>query len=144
MASTWVIVADGTRARFFNRHVNRQLEEFDVLLSPENRLHEGDLVSDRQGRSFDSFGDGRHGMGNKNTAKDHEQDLFAKRVASRVEEGRTSGQFDKLILVAAPRFLGRIRSSLSGPAAVLVAHTLDKELTQLSAEKLADHLPKFV
>lgn len=142
MASTWVIVADGTRARFFNRLANRQLEEFDVLLSPDNRLHEGDLVSDRQGR-IDSAGAGVHGMGNKNATKDHEQDLFAKRVASRVEEGRTSGQIAKLILVAAPKFLGRVRASLSGPCSDLVVHTIDKELTQLSPDKLADYLPNF-
>jgi len=143
MANTWVIVADGTRARFFMRHVNRQLEEFDVLLSPDNRLHEGDLVSDRHGR-IDSGSAGVHGVGNKNAAKAHDQDLFAKRVAQRVEEGRNAGQLDKLILVSAPKFLGRIRASLSGPSAELVVHTIDKELTQLTPDKLADYLPQFV
>lgn len=143
MTNTWVIVADGTRARFFNRHTNRQLEEFEVLVSPENRLHEGDLVSDRQG-SIDTAGAGRHGMGSRNAAKEHEQEVFAKRVAARVEDGRKSGQLGRLILVAAPRFLGHIRSSLSGPAAELVVHTIDKDFTQLAAEKLADHLPQFI
>lgn len=141
MANTWVIVADGTRARFFNRHANRKLEEFDVLVSPDNRMHEGDLVSDRLGR-VDSGG-AAHGMGNKNTAKEHEQDLFAKRVATRVEEGRTAGEVNKLILVAVPRFLGRIRSSLSAPCADMITHTIDKELTQLNADKLAEYLPAY-
>jgi len=144
MANTWVVVADGTRARFFNRHANRQLDEFAVLVSPENRLHEGDLVSDRRQGSIDATGAGRHGMGNKNTTKDHEQELFAKRVASRVEEGRNAGEVTRLILVASPRFLGRIRASLSGPCTDLVAHTIDKELTQLSPRKLAEHLPNFL
>lgn len=143
MVKTWVIVADGTRARFFNRLANRQLEEFDVLLSPDNRLHEGDLNSDRQGR-IDSTGAGVHGVGNKNATKDHEQDVFAKRVAARVDEGRKVGQVGKLLLVASPKFLGRLRSSLSGPSADLVVHTIDKELTQLSPEKLAEHLPEFI
>lgn len=143
MTNTWVIVADGTRARFFNRHTNRQLEEFEVLVSPENRLHEGDLVSDRQG-SIDTAGAGRHGMGSKNAAKEHEQEVFAKRVAARVEDARKSGQLGRLILVAAPRSLGHIRASLSGPAAELVVHTIDKDFTQLTAEKLADHLPQFI
>jgi protein required for attachment to host cells len=143
MANTWVIVADGTRARFFNRHANRRLEEFDVLLSPDNRLHEGDLVSDRAGR-IDSSASGVHGVGNKNATKDHEQDVFAKRVATRVDDGRKAGEVGKVVLVAAPKFLGRIRASLSGPTAELVAHTIDKELTQLTAEKLAEHLPEFI
>jgi protein required for attachment to host cells len=143
MANTWVIVADGTRARFFNRHPNRTLEEFDVLVCPDNRMHEGDLVSDRHGR-VESGSAGVHGMGNKNAAKEHEQDLFAKRVASRVEEGRTAGQVNKLILVAVPRFLGRIRSNLSAPCAEMITHTIDKELTQLNADRLAEYLPTFL
>ena len=144
MGNTWVVVADGTRARLFNRHRNRKLEEFDVLLSPEHRLHEGDLVTDRNGRAFDSGGAGRHAMGgNKNSTKDHEMTGFAKRLAGRLEEGRTTGQLERLVLVAPPRFLGQLRAHLSGPAAGLVALTIDKELTTLSAEKLESHLPEF-
>ncbi len=143
MANTWVVVADGTRARLFNRHKNRTLEEFDVLLSPEHRLHEGDLVTDRDGRTFDSAGQGRHAMGNKNTTKNHEMANFAKRLAMRLEEGRTSGELERLVLVAPPRFLGQLRANLSGPTQGLVALTLDKELTTLPAEKLQSYLPEF-
>lgn len=143
MGNTWVVVADGTRARLFNRHRNRKLEEFDVLLSPQHRLHEGDLVSDRDGRAFDSFGAGRHAMGNKNATKDHEMSVFAKRLAGRLEEARTAGELDRLVLVAAPRFLGQLRAQLSGPVADLVALTIDKELTTLPVDKLSDHIPEF-
>jgi protein required for attachment to host cells len=143
MGNTWVVVADGTRARLFNRHRNRKLEEFDTLLSPEHRLHEGDLVTDRDGRAFDSAGSGRHAMGNKNVTKDHEMSLFAKRVAARVEEGRNKGELERLVLIAPPRFLGQIRANLSGPAADLVALTIGKELTTLTPEKLEAHVPEF-
>lgn len=143
MGNTWVVVADGTRARLFNRHRNRQLEEFDVLLSPEHRLHEGDLVSDRDGRASDSNGFAGHAMGNKNATKNHEMTLFARRLASRLEQGRTAGELERLVLVAPPRFLGQLRSQLSDHSAGLVALTIDKELTTLSAERLQDHLPEF-
>lgn len=143
MGNTWVIVADGTRARLFNRHKNRKLEEFDVLLSPGHRLHEGDLVTDRDGRTFDSNGSGRHGVGNKNTAKDHEMTQFAKRLASRLDEGRNAGELERLVLVAPPRFLGQLRAHMSGPATDMVALTIDKELTTLTADKLEGHLPEF-
>jgi len=143
MGNTWVVVADGTRARLFNRHRNRKLEEFDTLLSPEHRLHEGDLVTDRDGRSVDAGGGGRHGMGNKNTTKDHEMTVFAKRLAERLDEGRNAGDLERLVLVAPPRFLGQLRAHMSNPAAGLVALTIDKELTMLPADKLERHLPEF-
>lgn len=143
MRNTWVVVADGTRARLFNRHKNRKLEEFDTLLSPEHRLHEGDLVTDRDGRAFDSGGAGRHAVGNKNTTKDHEMTIFAKRLASRLEEGRNAGEIERLVLVAPPKFLGQLRAQMSPSASDLVALTIDKELTTLSADKLQSHLPEF-
>jgi len=37
-----------------------------------------------------------------------------------------------------------LRSSLSGPSADLVAHTVDKELTQLAPDKLAEYVPNFI
>lgn len=143
MGNTWVVVADGTRARLFNRHKNRKLEEFDTLLSPVHRLHEGDLVSDRDGRAFDSGGTGAHAVGNKNAAKDHEMTAFAKRLAARLEEGRNAGQLQRLVLIAPPRFLGQLRSHLTERSADLVALTIDKELTTLPADKLEAHVPEF-
>jgi protein required for attachment to host cells len=143
MGNTWVVVADGTRARLFNRHKNRKLEEFDVLLSPVNRLHEGDLVSDRDGRAADSTGNGGHAMGNKNSAKNREMANFARRLASRLEQGRNTGELARLVLVAPPRFLGQLRASLSTSASSLVALSIDKELTTLSAAKLEHHLPEY-
>lgn len=142
MGNTWVVVADGARARLFNRHKNRKLEEFDVLLSPQHRLHEGDLVSDRDGRAADGTGGG-HAMGNRNAAKDHEMTVFARRLAGRLEEARNAGELERLVLVASPRFLGQLRSQLTTPVADLVALTIDKELTTLPVDKLADHIPEF-
>lgn len=143
MGNTWVVVADGTRARFFNRHRNRKLEEFDTLLSPEHRLHEGDLVSDRDGRSYDADGAGRHGVGSRGSAKDHEMGIFARRLAARLEEGRHTGQLERLVLIAPPRFLGQLRNHLTESSAGLVALTIDKELTTLTADKIEHHVPEF-
>jgi protein required for attachment to host cells len=82
-------------------------------------------------------------MGNKNATKDHEMVVFAKRLAGRLEEARNAGELDRLVLVAAPRFLGQLRTQLSNSVADLVALTIDKELTTLPADKLAEHLPEF-
>ena len=142
MAQTWVLVADGSRARFFNRTKNRQLEELEVLVAPEGRMHEGDLVSDRGGH-VESTGGRGHDVGTDKSAKEHEALNFAKRIAARVEEGRVASKLERLVLIAPPKFLGHLRSSLSGPAASLVALTIDKELTQLGPDKLAEHLPEF-
>jgi protein required for attachment to host cells len=144
---TWVIVADAARARFFQLGVDgngaRTLEEFDVMVSPRGRLHEGDLTADRPGRAFDSRGRGRHAMEPAHTAKEHEAQEFARELAAHVEDARIAGFVDKLVLIAPPRFLGQLRSSLCAQALELVVHSIDKELSTASCEEVASHLPRF-
>ena len=144
MAQTWLIVADGARARFFERKSASELNEFDVMVSPEGKADEGSLTSDRPGRSFDSRGEGRHAMEPGHSARDHEAAAFAKRICERLDEARLGGSVDKLVLVAAPRFLGHLRASLSKGTQGIVAHSIDKELTQASIEELAEHLPSVL
>ncbi|MGA0839021.1 MAG: host attachment protein [Pseudomonadales bacterium] len=140
---TWVVVADGTRARFFCRENAPLLREFEVLVAPENRLEEHEQVSDRPGRIETASG-GIHSMGSRNATRQHVLDSFARRVAGRIEEGRKSGNVERLVLVAAPRFLGHLRAHLSEPSSGMVAFTVDKALTQLSADRLARHLPQVL
>ncbi|HEY5680780.1 MAG TPA: host attachment protein [Pseudomonadales bacterium] len=141
MAQTWLIVADGARARFFERRSASDLSEFDVMISPEGRSEERSLHSDRPGRSFDSRGDGRHAMEPAHSARDHEAEAFAKRVCKRLDEARLAGSVDKLVLIAPPRFLGHLRASLSKGTQGIVAHSIDKELTQASPDEIAEHIP---
>jgi protein required for attachment to host cells len=141
---TWVIVADGSRARFFQRNKDRTLEEFDAMVSPEQRLREGDLASDRAGRTFDSRGSGRHAMEPAHSARDHAADVFAQHLAEHIEDARVAGYLDRLVLIAPPKFLGKLRSSLCANALALVVHSVDKELTTASTEEVAGHLPDFL
>jgi protein required for attachment to host cells len=144
MAQIWIVVADGSRARFFERCKDRTLEEFDTLVSPTHRLKETSLSSDRAGRTFDSRGAGRHALEPPHSAKDHGTLVFARQVAERIDDARIAGDLDKLVLIAPPEFLGKLRSSLDKQSLALVAKSIDKELTQASAEEVAGHLPQFL
>lgn len=144
MAQTWLIVADSARARFFERKSVSELSEFDVMVCPEGRSDEASLTSDRPGRVYDSRGSGRHAMEPDHSVRDHEATAFAKRICDRLDEARLAGSVDKLVLVAAPRFLGHLRASLSKGTRGIVAHTIDKELTQASTEELVEHLPRVL
>ena len=42
--------------------------------------------------------------------------------------------FDRLVLIAAPRFLGVLRRSLSGPTRAMVSHEVAKDLVHEPAE----------
>jgi hypothetical protein len=51
-----------------------------------------ELTSDRPGSTFDSSGDGRHGM-EPPDLHHHHQEVFAKEIADYLEKGRNSGKF---------------------------------------------------
>src|SRR5687768_13364490 len=109
----WVLIADASRARLFAS--DEDLEKFDTvdtMLHAESRVKAADLVSDERGR-------GTAGPGGAQTAYDRHTDphratvdAFARTVAHRLRDGRVHGEFERLVLVAPPQFLGMVRGHL--------------------------------
>ncbi|MDH3588566.1 MAG: host attachment protein [Gammaproteobacteria bacterium] len=144
MNRTWVVVAESSRARIFSTTGPRAgLDEIEGLAQPEARLKESDLVSDSHGRSFDSGGTGRHAMGREVDQKHHEAMSFARTICEHLERDRTRGNYEKLILIAPPAFLGLLRKSMHQSCADRVVATINKNLVQHDAAQIRDHLPDW-
>lgn len=141
MSSTWIIVADGSRARIFEEASSSDLHERETLTHPESRMHEQDITSDLPGRTFDSSGEGRHAMGSKHEPKQHEKQEFAKQVADHLDKARTENRLANLIVIAAPAMLGLLRDAFSAETSKLVSAEVDKDLTQHSVQDIQQHLP---
>jgi protein required for attachment to host cells len=126
----WVIVADEFQAHFYSRQEkSAAFQEQGSLQNDAAREKLENLVTDRDGRGFDSQGAGRHGYGNeKSDAKTHSYAVFAKTIAERVRAGRQSHKFVKLAVIAAPRFLGVLRNALD-KAGIEPDLTINKEVT---------------
>lgn len=141
MQHTWVLVAERSRAKLYT--INGRLApitEIEALVHPESRMHEGDLVSDSAGSDGGSVGQGRHVIDSKNTARDHESLAFARTLASRLDSARNNGDFDNLVLIAPPEFLGHLRGNLSKEVLSMVSRQVDKNLVQKPAEVLRNYL----
>jgi protein required for attachment to host cells len=142
MKATWIVVADQSRARIFTLHIPdrtaHQLEQFD---NPEGRAHNRDLVTDGDGRYF---GKGDRHQGNAATpgesAVEHEVELFAKRLATHLEKCRMEQKFERLRLVAAPKFLGLLRNNLTKEVTKLVEDSVAKDVAGLDDNALAEYL----
>lgn len=137
-----VVVADEYRATFYDREKKfSPLREVADFRNEAAREKIGDLLADRGGRAYDSHGQGRHTMTNeKADPKAHSAVVFAKDLAERLGADRQKGRYDKLIVVAAPRFLGVLRPALS-TAGLEADRAIDKAVTGKSAEfiqKLVD------
>ena len=142
MAYAWVVVADSARARIFSlEHASGPLQPVEDLVSPEARLKEQDLSSDRPGRSFDSMGQGRHAMGATVEPGKQENVRFAKHVTDYVQAAHNEGRCDRVLLVAGSPMLGILRENLKSLSSVEISE-FDKNLGQYDAAEIRKHLPE--
>ncbi len=142
-AQAWILVTDSARARIFKAETPLgPLSEVGNLVHGEGRLHRQDLVSDREGRAFDSKGDGRHSMEAKTDPKAQEQRSFVNEIGSYLDSGFQSGQFGHLYIAAPSAMMGHLRDQLNGNLRKVLVGTLDKNLVKLKAEEIRTHLPE--
>ncbi len=144
MKTRWIVIADAARARIVRAQGIGPFHDVEQLVHGESRQRSGALASDRAGRAFDSRGNGRHAMEPDTDPAEHEAAKFASEIAGRINRGRIEDAFDELILVAPPRFLGRLRKSLDESCERLVAATVDRELTTASDEEIRTRLAEYL
>ncbi|MDF2096523.1 host attachment protein [Aquibaculum arenosum] len=135
--TTWLLVADGARARTFSRQEpSKRLSELDEGSFTGNRSHSRDLGNERPGRTHDSAGPGRHAMEPPSDPHDLAEQSFLREVVEWLEEKEKSGAFDQLIVVAAPRALGELRRLFSKSLSARILAELDSDLTHADAREV--------
>jgi protein required for attachment to host cells len=148
--NTWILTADSARARILEVLPREQrLLERQVFQNPEGRAHNRDLETGGHPR-FNGHG----GVGKPGTAptggpgNDREQispseksaDAFAKEIARFLDKARIEHRFERLYLIAPPRFLGALRQELGKEVEKLVADELDKDLSWFNAREIESYL----
>jgi protein required for attachment to host cells len=145
MTYTWVVVADSTGARIFGAEsASSGLSEVETLAHPEGRMHDRDITTDLPGRSFDSKGNARHVMEPPTDPKHELAIEFARTIARHLDAGRVKRDYEQLVIVAAPAFLGLLREQLNNHCRKLVAFELNKSLVHQTPEEIRSHLPKLL
>lgn len=128
---TWVVVADGAAARFFARAEDeaRLVQIPDGVLAGE-RGTASDLEADRPGRSYESATTARHAVEPHTSARDKVEEAFAETVAARLAAAADAGDYERLVVIADPHFLGRLRRVLPARVSERVVAELDRDLTR--------------
>jgi len=141
MPVTWVLIAHRSGARLFE-HKGRStgLVLLHDIPHPEGRLKNGEINADKHGRAFDSRGAGRHAMSTSQEPVDHVAEAFARDLCQRLEQGANANRYERLVLVASPRFLGDLRGCLGDNTRARLLHTLHKDLSGINDRELPSHL----
>lgn len=142
-----ILVADQSEARFYDLVGHADVTLVGRLEDPLARLHDRDLVSDRPGRKFDRApltagrrgATPRHATGGESSPRKHEAESFARRIAAELERARQRGDFEGLIVMSGPGFLGLLRAAL--PESIHVVAVVPKDLVHQGIRTIIGHLP---
>ncbi|MEN9727451.1 MAG: hypothetical protein RL434_1817 [Pseudomonadota bacterium] len=138
---TWILVAHRAGARIFAQTAPHQaLTLVESIAHPEGRLRNHDLDADAGGRSFDSQGSHRHALETEHSATDHLAETFAKSLVAKLRAGREAKACDRIILVADPRMLGKLRDAMDAFTAAAADRSLDKDLGNLPDSEVIPYL----
>lgn len=143
MLNTWILVADGTRARLFElTPPNKTLTEIACLTNPDGRAPGRQANTDRLPRVNESVGSARHAIEPHTSLREKSTNQFAHTVSDALERGRNDHKFDRLVLVAPSRFLGALHGNLSKSLVECVAGEFRRNLTALPPEDIHARLPR--
>jgi len=140
---TWVLVADGARARILARNgAEGKLE----LLPEGSFVHEvhrvAELGTDRPGRGHESANAAHHAIESRVDWRREGKHIFARRLADFLEQKAVEKAFDRLILVAPPPFIGDLRDTIGREARVRLVGELTKDLTKLRPDEIGARLAR--
>ena len=146
-----IIVANESAALLYDvKDPAKGLEFAGQLSDPRARLHDRDLVSDRPGRRPDHapVQSGRrgasphHATAGEHDAHEHEIETFARQVVHELEAARHAGRFDRLVIMAGPKFLGMLRALLPASVKATLAAEVPKDLVNHPLHAIREHLPQ--
>lgn len=137
---TWILVADEAHARLFeSERADGELLEVADFVHPE--AHHADRGHrDRLPRGHESVGGARHAIEPRTSTEQKIRHEFAAELSDFLNEARVANRYDSLVLMAAPAFLGSVRSELDPQVARMVTHALDKQITDASMDRIREEL----
>lgn len=141
--TAWIVVADAGGARILaSRHGEAHLVEVDELHSPEDdgSAARQEQFTDRKPRVHESHGEARHAIEPHTPLPDIHADRLAAEIARKLAQGLQSGAFDGLVLIAPPRFAGRLDAALDKAVAAHVTTRLHKDLRHQSLPEIYSRL----
>lgn len=139
---SWILTANRTGARILDAQ-GGTLTLLETIDNEQGRLRNRDIDSDRHGRTFDRAASGRHAFSTEEAPTERIAKAFARGLADKLRQARLTGQFERLVLVAEPHFLGLMREALDVATERAVIASVAKDLAEVPVDRLAAHLPEL-
>lgn len=140
-----VVVANKSFAEIYSIELGRELIKLQHIDHPAGRLKDGEVLSDRPGRSFSSFGAERHAYSSETDLSAHEQHVFAQQVAQLINKEYQKQPYERLVLIAPPQFLGELRQTLPIALKKTIYKEFSKDLPSFQSDReKVDHICRLL
>lgn len=143
-AHTWILVADGARARIFetNPQDTEHFTEIQDFSNPAAQSHASDLETDNLARFYG--GKGEHGAAHSAESREdpfeHAARVFAHDVGAFLDRACAEHRYEKLYMVAPSKFIGAIRKSLDKRTQASVDKEIIKDISGLSEPEIENYV----
>lgn len=129
----WIAIIDSHHAKIFDAPKDENLVLLkEIILETE--------PNPKQGRSFDSFGKGRHAMEPHTDFKDVERQHLADQIEEFLHEALNQNKFDNLILVCPHKMANFLDEKLSDKIKEKIVHKLHKNISEFNPTEIKDYL----
>lgn len=139
---TWIVVANRSEAKFFSTDPKRrgQVEFVSKIENPRGRLKNGDINADRPG-AFSPMST-THGSGREASQSPVERvaQEFALEIVESLTTAKSTQEFEELVLIADPQFLGLLRNAMTKELSRIVVREEAKDLNAVTADQIRDRL----
>ena len=144
-AKYWVLVANSGQARILEMQRKPYLfQEISELTSEAQHLTNKDIVSDASGRVYHSQGPGTHSMKPRSDPHEQAEEQFSRGLAQKMDKADRLGRFDRLLVVADPKTLGRLRQQMTRSVGSKVAEEVSLDLVRLPLNQLEPRLKQVL
>ena len=143
MNTIWILVANQAEAQIYSANrLPGGLTLIYTMRHEEGAAHARDLTSDGPGRVHDRMGSARHSMEPDTGVKEEERRRFVKEMVDWLKAAHLKGEFDQLVLLAAPAVLGVIRKAVTGDLAKAVIKEIPKDVIGQDIDKIQAQLTR--
>lgn len=144
MHHRWILVAHQAGARIFEEKNGAPLTLVQRVAHPEGHLKNLEINTDKAGTAYHSTGGRQHSLNSKESAHEQISIYFAEHLSQLMKAGKEEKKFLELILVADPKFLGRVKNALDNSTLKTVTKTISKDFAKTPDEEVVKKLKSLL
>jgi protein required for attachment to host cells len=138
----WVVIADRKKAHIYRKTTDGLERIAEAKADGKESFVVG--AEKTHGHVHTASGNVRYCSDPRDREHRHDDMTFIYGIAAWLDEAVRENAFDRIVLVAAPRTLGDLRTVLSKPVHARVMAEVSKELTKMPQNKLQEELAEIV